>query len=83
VNTLQPTKQGTINLHDKYASTEWEQLWADDTFAAVLYRQDNGKFTVLTENNWSIMNTRNIAGFSEAMDNWNASITQHLNKLHN
>ena len=67
-----------MNLHDKYAGTKWEQLWADDTFAAVLYRQDDGKFTVLTENNWSVKTHRNIEGFSDAIGYWNSTISKHL-----
>ena len=68
-----------MSLYDKYKLTAWEQLWADDSIAVVLYRQANG-FMILSDNGTQVTKLYS-KNFSIAFDTWNKSINLHLESI--
>lgn len=65
-----------INLYDKYSRTPWHQLWADDNKAFVIYKDRRG-YKVITDNG-RVVTTYRAADLSDAFDDWNNQINQHL-----
>lgn len=66
-----------MNLYDKYSRTGWEQLWADDNAAFVLYREPDGRRRIVTDNGTDVM-TYFKPDLSDGLDFWNACINQYL-----
>ena len=65
----------TENLHDKWAASEWHQLWADDNRAFVLM-PNGGNYLVVADDRTDV--TAVELAFSEAMDEWNRQINEYL-----
>jgi hypothetical protein len=66
-----------MNYYNKYVTTKWEQLWADDNFVAVLYSRGNNDYQVLYEDSAGVRKIA-INEFREALNTWNDLINEHL-----
>lgn len=66
------------NLHDKWATSQWHQLWADDEKAFVFMPLHDSPKEMLVIADDGDTATATILPFSEAMDEWNSQINEHL-----
>lgn len=71
------------SLHDKWLASDWHQLWADDNKAFILIPVKSvaryavvHNYLVVTDNGSDI--TAVELPFSEAIDEWNTQINEHL-----
>lgn len=68
-----------MNLHDKWATSDWRQLWADDNRAFVLVpnRVAGHYYDVLIDDGNEVKRLE-FMPFSKAMDTWNSEINKYL-----